>query len=169
MFVNRYMPDRETYQLFVKKIMLRKLTFGGIFLVLIAFVSAFLMRTEHPTIAAIEGFCGLLILVLMFYSPRQAVNQLMSIDKSLSQDGVRPETVITFTEDDIHLQEGKQDLHFAYDKIIRIFNIGQFGVLMTTKENGIMVDWSGFEVGSVDDFIPFILGKCQRVTQIEKR
>lgn len=166
-FVNRYKPSKESYQLFVNKIMMRKLTFGGFFFILIAFVSAFIMYKQHPFVALIEIVCGIIIIVLMLFSPGRAVKQLMDVDRGL-QNGERPDCVITF-EDDIHLVEGKQSIHVAYERITQIIDLGDYAVLMLTKDNGVMIKWNGFEEGTKEEFIDFILEACPKVSEITKR
>lgn len=166
-FVNRYKPSKESYELFVKKIMLRKLTFGGFFFLIVAFGSAILMREEHPIVAFIELLCGIIIAVLMVFAPGRAVKQLMSVDRGL-ENGERPDCVITF-EDDIYLEEGRQDIRVNYDRITQILDLGDFGVLMLSKDNGLMFKWDGFEEGSEEEFRKFILQACPNVSEIKTR
>jgi hypothetical protein len=93
----------------------------------------------------------------MFFLPHFVAWSSMRNGKK-QNDGVIPETVITFGES-IELHEGMVHITVEYSKIIRVVRLKHSYMLMIGKRNGVILDPDGFTKGTFEEFKQFIRGK----------
>ena len=99
---------------------------------------------------------GLVMLVNGFTPQIYASTTIRNAKKQ--NDGVQPETVITFG-DTIELREGMIHITVEYRKIIRVVHLKHSYMLMIGKRNGVMLDPDGFSQGTFEGFKQFLREK----------
>lgn len=166
-FINRFYTTKQMYREYVNKVLCRRIyILGAVFSPAAALAFLFSIR-NHPTAAAVEGVCFLVITSVMLFTPGLTLKQLLEADRKL-HGGAHPECVVIFGGD-IRMSEGNQSLTLQYDQVTRIIRLKTCNVLMFTKQNGILYVSGKFTQGNEADFETFILEKCSHVEQLEKR
>ena len=78
-------------------------------------------------------------------------------------DGVRPETTVTFGED-IQMYESMVHLTIEYRKIVRVVRLKHSYLLMTSRRTGVLLDPNGFTKGTFEEFKQFLRQKRPDLT-----
>lgn len=82
-------------------------------------------------------------------------------------DGVLPETIVVFGDENIQMFEGMVHLTIEYRKIVKTVRLKNSYALMTGKRTAVLVQENGFTRGSFAVFREFIRNKCPGVEVVE--
>ena len=161
-FEVRYIGTHKMFAEFARKYMtgprMPVLVIGWL---LYAFVlSTCLLAADYEHLHFVIGL-GVILLVTAFMP--QWYTWLMRRSTKKQNDGVLPETVITFG-DTIELHEGMVHITVEYRKIVRVVQLKHSYVLMLGKRNGVMLELNGFTKGTFEEFKQFLREKCPEVT-----
>lgn len=108
--------------------------------------------SESTTVILFAGL-GVIMLIVSFLPQWYARNAGRHAKKQ--NDGVVPETVVTFGET-IEMHEGMVHLTIEYRKIVKVIRLKHSYMLMIGKRNGVMLDPDGFTKGSFEEFKQFL-------------
>lgn len=133
-----------------------------IFVLLAAIVSAFWAVAEIAAqsywSSAIMFLAAALFLFLFFKGYILKMNQNRKNLQALY--GQQPQFTFIFFEDGFECVSAKSNLKINYSQITKLIETKNLYLLMIGKQ-GLMLNKSGFTVGSADAFKSFIMGKCK--------
>ncbi len=115
----------------------------------------------HADFRGMLYIVGAVMLINSFLPQIYASTSIRNAKKQ--NDGVLPETVITFGET-IELHEGMIHITVEYRKILRIVHLKHSYMLMIGKRNGVMLDPGGFTKGTFTEFKQFLREKRPDLT-----
>ncbi|MDW2798634.1 YcxB family protein [Clostridium boliviensis] len=158
-FENRYYSDDAMVPEYVHKVLCRRIYFmGAVFIPIALIMTGIMMSKQNYIMTAVFGVCLFIITSTILITPPMAIRQLREIDYQL-HNGKKPEAVIQFGEH-ISITQGTFSLTIEYFQIIKTYELKHSFVLMFAKNNGIIIDPAGFNVGCYNEFKEFIRIRC---------
>lgn len=104
--------------------------------------------------------CGCIFFLLFFKGYRIRINQNYNNLEALH--GEQPQFTFTFFADNLERKTIKSSLKVNYSQITNLIETHSLYILMIEKQ-GLILNKSGFTVGSADAFKAFIQEKCNRI------
>lgn len=158
-FENRYDSDDAMISEYVHKVICRRIYFmGAVFIPIALILIGITLSEQNYIMTAVLGVCLLIITSTTLITPPMTIRQLKEFDYRM-HNGKKPEAVIQFCEH-ISITKGTFSLTIEYSQIIKTYELKHSFVLMFAKNNGIIIDPTGFTVGSYHEFKEFIRTKC---------
>jgi hypothetical protein len=103
-------------------------------------------------------------LFVAFFTPEIMFKEVKNNDKLRKRDGTRPQTVVKFS-DKIYIKEGSETKEYEFSQVIRLKNLKNSYLLMTSKKDAIIIDREGFARHGFDEFKEYIKDMCPGVKE----
>lgn len=133
------------------------------FLLVFVFFGAMVLRDwGKPYQLTISGIVFLVLVVALWFGFRRAARRLFR-ERLKIYDGVIPETVVRFTDDQIVIREAENVSHFPYSAILRGSRFGRnVALYLPSGQRAILIDTDGFSIGTFETFVEFANKKMPR-------
>ena len=159
-FENRYFTDKKMIREFARKYSVGPSPLASA--ILLPFVALhllflFTVDTGRPQDWYLLLCCGIII-VLQFFPRIYAASLISGMKKQ--NDGVLPETVVAFGEENIQMFEGMMHLTIEYRKITKALRLKHSYALFNGKRTAVLIKPDGFTKGSFEEFKTFLREKC---------
>ncbi|MCD8050464.1 MAG: YcxB family protein [Clostridiales bacterium] len=157
-FENRYKVNELMLREYVYKVVSRNIVLMCVVVFLLGVFLLALSRSNGDNfMTGIAAVCMVIAVVVGVLTPRLLLREIRATSDRLN-NGRKCETVVRFGEK-ITMEEGTTSMQFEYSQITKIHDLKHSYVLMLGRQNGILLNKTGFTVGSFEDFQPFIREK----------
>ena len=157
-FENRYLTTDNMLSEYIRRVLLvEQLSITTATSILLGGFLFLALYCGMYVLSVMSGCIMLTQLSVVIFSPRRVLRQMKERTSSIN-NGQKCESVVKFG-DNISISEGTFSMTVEYSQILKIHHLKYLYVLMFGKHNAIILDLTGFTIGSFEDFQTFIKQK----------